>query len=263
MLSVELREAFDHFKSTLHHEIKSGTMTPKDHIALGTISECVQNMKQVVNTVTKPHRSLYEESETTIGKGFQGTVKDVKGHPDKVMKVMKMNTIRNYNGFINSSRIDKIASDGDFGPKIYEISSGGEIIGNTFPPFVANMKFTFVMEKLTEFDGKDLTDEDVVGIITVFKKMRKAGLLNMDGFFARSNSRNIILSADYGVVVNTIEDNVFVYNLWDYLESSDDFTPYIRVAFQRYREMFKDEEFTQSIIIPALTYTYAQVKALV
>jgi hypothetical protein len=209
---------------------------------------------------TKQKLSVYQKEDTVVGKGNQGTVNDVIGHPDKVMKSSIMFKQRSYDGFIKTSRIDRLASEEGFGPKIYEISLEGEIIDIQNPPkFKERMVFDVVMEKIDVINNIDAL-EYYIGIVNTWKLMRKNKIFNADGFIGISPTRDLIVSADYGVTISALNDEEFIEALDEYIETSIDFSLDGYAILEKFSLEFSDDEFTVNIAKPVLDIRDKAVK---
>ena len=174
----------------------------------------------LLHLIDKSHGSKFKKDTGVVGKGFQGTVFEVKNNPDKVMKEIGIRTQLQYDNTMSSFHFGKMASDNGFGPIVYEISHNDRVVNisdqGSIPKFESGMVFSVVMEKV-----KELESFEDIGIIEVWKKMRQNNMLNVDDFFALSLKRNIIVSVDYGVVVEPKNDDDFISELFNHIDSSE------------------------------------------
>jgi len=195
--------------------------------------------------------SKFQKGSDKVGGGNQGQVFGVKDNPDKVMKQTKINHNESYINTMSSLHFGKIASDNGFGPIIYEISHDGCAVDlsnkDSIPKFESGMVFSVVMEKVQE-----LQSFEDVGIVQVWKKMRQHNMLNVDDFFALSPKRNIIVSVDYGVVVEPKNDEDFIEELFNHMDSSKSVGNDYEGVVRKYVQTFPDDTFTRDVLNPVL-----------
>ena len=82
--------------------------------------------------------------------------------------------------------------------------------------------------------------------------MRTNNIFNADGFFGISPSRGTVVSADYGVVVTTENDDQFIEALDEYIESVVDFGFDALSLIKTFYSEFEEDEFSRNIIRPII-----------
>jgi len=202
--------------------------------------------------------SKYAIGNDKIGRGFQGTVFGVQGHPDKVAKKMKtFHALAHKSLTEKVFMFDSIASDKGFGPKVYEISyDGGRVMDisdhSTIPRFKRFRQFVVVMEKLREIPKKEL-ESHYLGIVNAWKKMYTHRIQNLDGFYGYSSIHQAVVLADFGAVFQVKNDREFIRDLWGHFDSNRSAGHYEEEKIARkYQTQFPNEPFSQNILKPAL-----------
>lgn len=202
--------------------------------------------------------SEYEIGDDVIGRGIQGTVYGVQGHPDKVAKKIPTRIPQAHNHLVTNQFVfDKIASDAGFGPKIYEISyDRGRVMSisdpTTIPKYERGRRFVVVMEKLREIPKNEL-ESHYLGIVNVWKKSYAKGVLNVDGFYGYSPFHQAVVTADFGGVLRSKNNIEFVENLEEYFDASRSAgTLGEETIARKYLAEFPNESFSQHILKPVL-----------
>lgn len=199
--------------------------------------------------------SNYRVGDQVIGRGYQGVVKCVQGHPDKVAKIYTTRHQLAHDSYTTLQfKLDIRASDHGFGPKVYEISyDGGRVMDisdpSTIPQFKRGRRFVVVMELLQNTPEGELLDH-YVGVVNVWRIQRDHGLLNVDGFYGYSPFHRAMVTADFGAVEKPKNDGEFVRDLVDYFECSE--TRVREHIARRYLAEFPNEPFSQNILKPVL-----------
>lgn len=207
-------------------------------------------------TILKGWKALSKYKKNgKVGAGFQGIVYHVANHPNKVVKNYKIRHEYAHSFFLKTSLYDKIASENGFGPIIYEVSVNRHIVNmeekNTIPVFKRGMVFSVMMEKIYEIENDSLLNE-YIGIVQSWMKMRKHGIFNGDGFFGHSSTRQIVVSADFGGVSETENDDQFIEVFSDFIDLSHDFGQDFEGVATKYAQHFPTDEMPTNILIPAL-----------
>ena len=133
-----------------------------------------------------------EKIGATIGRGFQGAVRDFGSDGKKVVKILpRFNSSGDdLTEFINNEIANGMhAGRVGVGPRIYDTRFIGK---NAY----------IVMEKVVPL--KEIEQSDVNRVIQIFSKAIQANLVNLDGSLAETNQGKLVL-LDYGV--SRIEKN--------------------------------------------------------
>lgn len=191
-----------------------------------------------------------------MGKGNQGIVYDVVNHPGKVIKESPMRGPASYDVLKSESEVAKIASDSGFGPLVYDILFDGRVVNiaddKTIPAYRKDMVVSIVMEKIEVIEKSDWPNY-YVGIVETLARMKTAGVLATDCFFGYStlpqHTRQHVVAADFGVVVETSSNQDFIKKLVVYTQSCQ----HIESVVVQYAQEKAGHEFSKQILVPVLS----------